>query len=146
MTSSLHQLIYISRLTRRMSTSDLRKLVYQSQVNNSALGVTGALLVHGNAAMQLLEGDRDVVLKLFETIRKDTRHAEVEIMLSKSVSRRLYPEWGMGLVDLSSPLELDRTRMARMISDIRCAGDTKSYSIEARVLLRDFENQAELAA
>lgn len=142
----LHQLIYVSRFIKSIAPTELRRLVKQSEERNFDVGVTGVLLVHGQSAMQLVEGDRRTVLALYEKISRDPRHTDVQVMLSKAVARRLYPEWGMGLNDLRSRLELDRVRMSRMISDIRSFGDTKAYSLEARVLLRDFESQAELAA
>ena len=138
----LTQLIYVSQASESMSQQALASLVRLSARNNARLDVTGVLLVYGRSMMQLLEGDQPVVEALFSKIRSDKRHSDVSKLLQKTVRRRLYPEWGMGLSDLQARQNLDLGRLNRLLSDLQANCETADFSVEARVLVSDFAQQA----
>ena len=140
------QLIYISRLAPSVTPEDLALIVAHSARSNTARGITGVLLCCGRDVMQLLEGDEAAVRERFERIGRDERHSRVELLLCKSVSRRLFPEWAMGLADLKSKAIINRDRLARMIQDLRAEHDTKQFGVEARMLIHDFRQQLQHAA
>jgi hypothetical protein len=86
------------------------------------------------------------VTSLFHKIEVDARHGDVASMLKKPMEKRLYPEWGMGMVSLDSPGNINRPRLVRLLKDVRVASNTSKLSVEARVLLRDFTLQVAHAA
>lgn len=93
---SFHQLIYTSRPTARVTTEMLLELLQKSQEKNPTLDISGLLVYHNGRFMQLLEGRRDDVQALFEVIREDPRHADVQIMLEKRATERCMHSWVMG--------------------------------------------------
>jgi Sensors of blue-light using FAD len=142
----LTQLIYVSRWNGPMEADGLQALVQQSAYNNRRRDVSGVLFVYGRSLMQLLEGEASTIDSLFTLISRDARHSDVDCLFNKPVARRLYPEWGMGLANLRSPLVLDRDRLRRIIGDLVIAPAARALSLESRVLLNDFREQARFAA
>ena len=95
------QMLYISSATEPMSTEDLLGLLRECRENNAAKGITG-MLIYGNATfLQVLEGEEEVVDDLFENIRRDPRHSNVEILHRKTIERRQYSDWSMGFKRVS---------------------------------------------
>jgi len=90
------QLSYISSATEPMSTQDLLPLLQGCREQNAGSGVTGMLL-YGNATfLQVLEGEEAVVDALLETIRRDPRHTDLQVLYRKTIERREYSDWSMG--------------------------------------------------
>lgn len=90
------QLSYISSATEPMSTQDLLPLLQGCREHNAGSGVTGMLL-YGNATfLQVLEGEEAVVDALLETIRRDPRHTDLQVLYRKTIERREYSDWSMG--------------------------------------------------
>jgi hypothetical protein len=93
---TIHQLIYTSHPTAAVTTEMLLDLLQKSQENNAQREISGLLVYHNGRFMQLLEGQRDDVLALFEVIRQDARHAHVQILLEKRAAERSMHSWVMG--------------------------------------------------
>ncbi|CAN5416091.1 hypothetical protein BH10PLA1_BH10PLA1_12930 [soil metagenome] len=142
----LTQLIYISRSSGNMTAADIRALATHSANKNRLADISGALLSVGPHFMQVLEGDMAVITNLFERIRLDPRHTDVHCLITKTISRRLYPEWGMRLFDPESRAKLDLVRINRLIKEFRVHRTTGTHSVEARVLVDDFQRQLSQAA
>ncbi|MBO0953171.1 BLUF domain-containing protein [Fibrella forsythiae] len=68
----------------------LTPLLEQSRRWNAEWNVTGALLyVRGNI-MQVLEGEQQVVESLFQRIKAAPRHWQVEHILTRPITERLF--------------------------------------------------------
>lgn len=98
---SLFQLVYRSEATEPMSEADIRELLRTARQNNERLEITGLLLRAQNRFLQVLEGPETAVRDLYATIREDSRHSHVETVFATLISRRTFPDWKMGLEDLS---------------------------------------------
>ena len=90
--TSLVHLIYFSRLnlaadapTRARQIGDITR---QAQKKNEFSVVTSFLIVEGNFAMQVLEGERQTVNDTFQRIAGDTRHRDVQIVEWREVTKR----------------------------------------------------------
>jgi len=96
---SLTRLVYFSK--NKMPTDgsvavQLKQILASAIKNNAHLAVTGGLVFNRNYFMQVLEGDRSTVTKLFTTISGDTRHDQIELMDVKDARERLFGAWSMG--------------------------------------------------
>jgi hypothetical protein len=139
--SFLTQLVYVSRATPDLDRQALEKIVARSARRNADRGITGVLLSCGRQFMQLLEGDAETLAEVYRVIASDPRHADVELLVKKQVDRRLYPEWGMELIDLRTGAKLDRARLLSLVTELQTRYNTARYSAEARMLLSDFRQQ-----
>ncbi|SDA28981.1 Sensors of blue-light using FAD [Methylobacterium sp. UNC378MF] len=84
-------LLYVSR--RTSSDAEVRNIVETSLARNARLRVTGALVVSRGRFAQILEGPRTGVDTLMASIRRDPRHAGVEVLLYDDIERRRFAEW-----------------------------------------------------
>lgn len=90
-----------------MSNDAILELVKQSEKNNAKAGITGMLLLSGEAFVQVLEGPPKAVNQLFQKIGKDERHHQIELIEFRSTAEPYFKEWNMRLVDLYD-LPLDK--------------------------------------
>jgi len=95
------QISYISSATTPMSTPDLLALLQQCRENNAGRGVTGMLLYANGTFLQVLEGPEQVIDDLVDIIKKDLRHANIQMLYRKPIERRQYSDWSMGFKRLS---------------------------------------------
>lgn len=115
---SLIRLVYFSK--NKMPTDgsvavQLKQILASAIKNNAHLAVTGGLVFNRNYFMQVLEGDRSTVTKLFTTISGDTRHDQIELMDVKDARERLFGAWSMGFA--STP-ELIKELWSKI--DVQC--------------------------
>lgn len=88
--------LYASRAVAPLREAVIESILEQSRRNNPRLGVTGLLCYSGDVFIQVLEGGRDGVCDLFNTIVRDDRHAGVRILLFDEIPSRKFGGWTMG--------------------------------------------------
>ncbi|HKO50089.1 MAG TPA: BLUF domain-containing protein [Polyangiaceae bacterium] len=98
----MYQVIYSSAATTPFSDAELASLLLRARTNNLRLGVSGLLLHHAGSFLQVLEGDRAVLERLFATIRLDRRHNRVVKLLEREVAERHFADWKMGFVSMGN--------------------------------------------
>ncbi|MEM1403320.1 MAG: BLUF domain-containing protein [Pseudomonadota bacterium] len=96
----LYSLSYVSTQTAPLNNEQLLNLLMQARQRNNALNITGLLLHRDDSFFQVLEGDRDVVSKLYEKICLDQRHHRVEVVSEGDVTSREYDDWQMAFIEL----------------------------------------------
>ncbi len=97
----LVRLIYASRSTTPITEAVIDDLLVKSRENNPVMGITGVLcLCDDNAFMQVLEGGRDEVNRLYSRVIHDTRHTDVTLLEYSEITERCFTNWRMGRVDL----------------------------------------------
>jgi hypothetical protein len=97
----LVRLIYASRSTAPVTEAVIDDLLSTSSENNPVRGITGVLcLCNDNTFMQVLEGGRDEVNRLYSRVIHDTRHTDVTLLEYAEISERRFTNWRMGRVNL----------------------------------------------
>jgi hypothetical protein len=97
----LVRLIYASRSTRPITDELINGILAQSREYNTAAGITGVLCVcQGDVFIQVLEGGRDEVNRLYGRIARDERHDDVTLLAYGEIDERRFAGWRMGHVDL----------------------------------------------
>jgi len=97
---NLTRLVYSSRQTG-LKTEDMDDILQKSRANNARDLVTGALVIADGIFLQLLEGSRSAIGQCFVRIMKDPRHDDIQIVSCGDVSRRLFHDWSMHLINAS---------------------------------------------
>ena len=105
------RLIYRSRLCIPAGDveAEVADILATARTKNPQHGVTGALVVWDDSVVQTLEGDQDVVRGLYDTISRDPRHEQVELIETSPGVERAFARWSMARVsdDEQSDLPLD---------------------------------------
>ena len=95
----LYELLYTSVAKWKMSSLELTELLEQSRKKNLKLNITGLLVYHGGEFMQVLEGEKETILELYDTITNDERHTSVKTFWESSISERGFSNWAMAFVN-----------------------------------------------
>ena len=94
--SSLYHLVYHSSATKLMTEQDLEQILTKSRAANTDRNVTGILLYSNGDIMQVLEGEREVVLQVYDKIKQDIRHRDVTTLADGQIKARNFSQWSMG--------------------------------------------------
>ena len=96
----LVRLMYASRAAASVNQDELVAILKKSKVNNPGIGVTGVLCFSSGIFLQVLEGGRNAVSKLYNHIASDPRHHDVVLLSYEEIGERSFAGWSMGQVNL----------------------------------------------
>lgn len=94
----LVRLLYASRASQPNPASDVDDIVATSHAANARHGVTGVLCYGNGVYLQVLEGSREAVSRLFMNIARDPRHHDILLLHFHEVNEREFSGWSMGCV------------------------------------------------
>ncbi len=97
----LIRLLYISRAVGAITTTMTGSILASARVHNRVAGITGVLCQGQGLFIQILEGERSNVNRLYATLIKDKRHQDVEMVAIEEIQTRRFPEWSMAHVVIS---------------------------------------------
>ena len=97
----LVRMMYASRAVPAVDQEELVTILRQSKANNPGIGVTGVLCFSGGIFLQVLEGGRSAVNRLYNRIAADPRHTDVEVLLYEEIGERRFASWSMGQANMS---------------------------------------------
>jgi hypothetical protein len=100
----MFELLYTSVSPKGMSGSDLKDLLAQARLKNQGLGITGMLLYHNREIMQIIEGEKSIVQKMFQTILEDVRHTSVEVFYQGDIENRAFSDWSMAFKSIDEDM------------------------------------------
>lgn len=90
-------LAYRSRSVNPPSEIELANLLRRAQERNSAENITGLLIYDQGHFFQWLEGPEDALARIWNSIRRDPRHREIEILREQILPERFFASWDMRL-------------------------------------------------
>ena len=99
----LVRLMYTSRAVSPVDQEELSAILRQSKATNPARGITGVLCCcnTGGVFIQVLEGGRAAVNRLYNRIVADPRHTDVTLLTYEEIAERRFAGWSMGQVHMS---------------------------------------------
>ncbi|MCH2174705.1 MAG: BLUF domain-containing protein [Lentisphaeria bacterium] len=93
-------LCYLSQAASNLTDKDLLNILSEARGFNFGQSVTGMLLLQKGYFFQVIEGDRKTILDLFELIKQDQRHTQVELIKTGKLEGTCFEDWAMGLCEL----------------------------------------------
>ena len=120
----LVRLLYASRPAAPLTTAVVDSILAQSRAHNPRLGITGILCYSQDLFLQVLEGGRDEVCELYNTIVRDDRHDHVRLLSYEEIAERRFGNWTMGHVDVSTvnPSLLLKYAKLPVLNPFNCSG------------------------
>ncbi|NYZ11768.1 BLUF domain-containing protein [Azospirillum sp. RWY-5-1] len=95
-------IMYRSEAATLLPFSELTQICLTSAHKNRALGITGFLIEFDGIFLQVLEGESDAVDRLYDRIRADPRHRNVELLLREAGDTgRSFGFWAMNFGPLN---------------------------------------------
>jgi hypothetical protein len=93
--------MYASRAVPAVDQEELIAILKKSKANNPRSGITGALCFSEGVFIQVLEGGRVAVNKLYNRIANDDRHTDVVLLNYEEIDERCFSGWSMGQVNMT---------------------------------------------
>ncbi|MDQ2928131.1 MAG: BLUF domain-containing protein [Pseudomonadota bacterium] len=97
----LVRLMYASRAAEPVRPETLNAILKKSTHDNPGVGVTGVLCFSGEIFLQVLEGGRSQVSRLYNRIARDPRHTDVVLLSYEEIEERSFAGWAMGQVNMA---------------------------------------------
>ena len=94
------RLVYTSK-HKGLLPNSVDNIMQKSRANNVRDLITGVLIVGDDYFMQLIEGSRHEISKCFMRIIQDKSHHDIQVISCGDVSKRLFQEWNMQLIEAS---------------------------------------------
>ena len=96
------RLIYQSKSSQDFGTLHLFNLLTEARQRNQRLGITGHLLYLDGQFTQCIEGNSTSIDALWESLLRDVRHHDIELLARYSITQRRFPEWTMAFSSYAS--------------------------------------------
>lgn len=96
------RIVYQSKASQDLGSLALFQLLTQAQLRNSQLQITGHLLYLDGQFTQCFEGPPDKVELLWQSIQRDQRHHDIELLVRHTSEQRRFPEWTMAFSTYSA--------------------------------------------
>jgi hypothetical protein len=135
----LVRLMYASRAVPAVDSEELLAILKKSKANNAKSGITGALCFADGIFIQVLEGGRGAVNKLYNRIATDARHTELVLLHYSEIDERHFAGWSMGQVNMA------RLNPAQLLKYSECAR-LDPYAVSGKVSLALFDELVASAA
>lgn len=135
----LVRLMYASRAVPAVDQDELIAILKKSKANNPKAGITGVLCFSEGIFIQVLEGGRDAVNRLYNRIAADARHGDVVLLNYEEIAERRFAGWSMGQVNMS------RLNPALLLRYSECAR-LDPYSVSGKVTAALFDELVATAA
>lgn len=84
---------------------DLRDILTEARNFNDLNQICGVLYYADNAFFQCLEGEQELVERLFEKIKNDQRHYNVKWLCTYSIEKNSFRRWSMKYVQRNTNIE-----------------------------------------
>lgn len=96
----LARLVYYSRPRVGLSRSDIVEILETARACNGEQAITGLLGFRDDLFVQVLEGERERVSKLYAGISTDPRHCDLRLVGLAPIDVRHFVDWSMGYISL----------------------------------------------
>jgi hypothetical protein len=101
-TTMLVRLLYVSKEIAEPPSKFAESNLETFRKSNQANEITGVLCSGEGIFLQVLEGERRVVNKLYVDICKDQRHTDIELLHFEEVTQRVFYAWSMDYIPIST--------------------------------------------
>ncbi len=101
----LYEILYTSLSKEKFDAASIQTLLQQCYDNNVVNNITGCMVFKKREFIQVIEGEKEVVLQLFEKIKKDERHSKLKVIWQGKTLERSFEKWLMGFYNFN---ELDK--------------------------------------
>ena len=92
-------LVYRSKAIPGFGRVQIQEMLEKARPYNSEQGISGCLLFHEGEFLQYLEGNQIRVLELFDKIKKDPRHTDIDLISHGERPDRWFKGWEMAFED-----------------------------------------------
>ena len=104
----LERLLYRSKAINTLGSLHLFNMLSEARAKNAHLGITGHLLYTEEVFVQCIEGTPAAIASLWDSLQRDSRHYDIELLARGPLEQRRFSDWSMAF---SSYPSLNRFNM-----------------------------------
>ena len=127
---------YRSMAKSELTEKDIEAILQASRENNNNFNITGSLIYHRNVFFQIIEGSKADVLKLYDKIKSDKRHFDVQTLWQGVKKTRDFEEWDMAVLTDESLLNIKAQGNTKNLNLGHLMGDLDGESLMSQNLWR----------
>ncbi len=132
---SFYQIMYISSASGTVTPSQCATIARLAAASNRSVDVTGLLLFNGKRFLQVLEGPKAAVERIYDRIRQDDRHCAMVKLREMTIEAREFGEWGMAYDDSANPTASLKDKVVALLD--RAGPSTRADFIGSAGMYRD---------
>jgi len=102
----LVRLLYVSKEIAYQPSNFANLNVDKFRIKNKSCGISGVLCSGEGVFLQVLEGERSAVSKLFAIICRDNRHTDIELLHYEEIKECFFYAWSMDYIPISTLYEM----------------------------------------
>lgn len=103
--TEISRLTYVSKNLIQGSEAEVSDAIEQilevSRRKNALVDITGTLMFNGKAFAQVLEGEQHHIDGIFDKIKSDCRHCQINVLQYAIAKKRHFSNWSMAFVGQS---------------------------------------------
>ena len=88
-----HAICYVSSVNKELQISNIKKLLISCEEKNNRNGIKGILLFSEGNFFQVVEGQKEMVLDLWEKIKQDPRHYGIIQVVDRTIQKGSYDDY-----------------------------------------------------
>ncbi|UZO82333.1 BLUF domain-containing protein [Aquimarina sp. ERC-38] len=127
--TTLFELSYESEVVPTVTQKDINDIIQTSIITNNQLNITGCLVYFDNKFLQLLEGPKVEVLALYQRMKKDHRHSNVETLWKGIKLNRHFNEWNMAFARSNDEYMVNLDGRTEKLSFIKTLDEFKQTDV-----------------
>ena len=98
----LHRIIYLSTAINDFNPFEIKKMLFKAKINNKENNLTGILVYLEGNIIQIIEGEKPDVFKLYNRIVTDNRHKNIIKVIDGEITERQFEAWAMGFSEINT--------------------------------------------
>ena len=128
----LYTLCYVSNQNVSFNKEDIRDLFKSSRNDNEQRQITGILLYNEGSFFQVLEGEKDIIMPLFQKIKKDPLHKDLIVIFDKP-AEPLFKTYNTGFSVIQNNEDLESLK-----AYMNARSDTSAVSASIQSIIQSF--------
>jgi len=108
--NSFYTICYISKVQPELTDQQLEALFAHSSQSNNTSGIKGILLSTMGNFFQVLEGTKEQVTSLYNTIKEDTRHHDIYEVIHRPAIKAVFTNYNSKFNIVKSIDDLDKIK------------------------------------
>lgn len=93
-----HAICYVSNSNRDLNSDQIKELLAFCEKKNKEMDIKGVLLFSEGNFFQILEGEKDKVLLLFDKIKADNRHHGLIQVVGRDIGHGSYDDYKVDII------------------------------------------------
>lgn len=117
MTGMNYAISYVSTADINLTSEQIDEVLSWSENWNNTHHIKGLLLYSDGNFLQVIEGNKEIILKLFEGIKKDPRHHNIIKIFGKEIAAGSFDDYKSDF--LSEHRKYDEETLSRYLNNIQ---------------------------